>query len=70
MDYARGISDLAMAIAKQRPPRLSADLSLHVTELVLAIQNAKESPYQVTTTFQPLQPMDDTALNEYLSIKW
>lgn len=70
MDYARGISDLAMAIAEQRPPRLSADLSLHVTELALAIQNAKETPYQVTTTFQPLQPMDDAALHEYLSIKW
>jgi len=70
MDYARGISDLALAIAEQRPPRLPADFCLHVTELALAIQNAKETPYLVTTTFQPLQPLDDAALNEYLSIKW
>lgn len=70
MDYARGISDLAVAIAKQRPPKLAADFALHVTEVSLAIQNAKEAPYQVTTTFQPLEPLDDAELKEYLSINW
>ena len=69
-DYARGVAELAQAITEQRPCRLSADYCLHVTELVWAIQNAAQSPYQVTTTFEPLQPMDDAALQEILSIDW
>ena len=70
MDYARGIADLARAITEQRPPRLGADFCLHVTELALAIQNPTHTPYQVTTTFKPLEPMDDVALKEVLSIDW
>jgi hypothetical protein len=69
-DYARGVAELARAITEQRPPRLPADYCLHVNELVLAIQNATRTPYQVTTTFKPLQPMDDAALKEVLSINW
>jgi hypothetical protein len=41
-----------------------------VNELVLAIQNAGEAPYRVTSTFEPLEPMDDAALNELASISW
>jgi predicted dehydrogenase len=66
MDYARGIADLARAITKQCPPRLPLDYCLHITELALAIQNAPHTPYQVTTTFKPLQPMDDAALKEVI----
>jgi predicted dehydrogenase len=69
-DYARGIAELAQAVTEQRPCRLPADYCLHVTELIWAIQNATESPYQVKTTFKPLQPMDDVALKEILSIDW
>jgi predicted dehydrogenase len=69
-DYARGIAELARAITEKRPARLPADYSLHVNELVLAIQNATHAPYQVKTTFKPLQPMDDVALKEFLSIDW
>ncbi len=69
-DYARGVAELAQAITEQRPCRLPADYCLHVTELVWAIQNAREAPYRVTTTFEPLQPMDDAALKEILSIDW
>ena len=69
-DFARGIADLAHAIMERRPPRLPADYCLHVNELVLAIQNATDAPYQVTTTFRPLEPMDDAALNEALSMNW
>ena len=57
IDYLCGIEDLAQAIEEQRPPKLSADFCLHVTELSLAIQNSKETPYTVKTTFQPLQPV-------------
>jgi predicted dehydrogenase len=69
-DYARGVAELAQAITEQRPCRLPADYCLHVTELVWAIQNATQAPYNVTTTFKPLQPMDDAALREILSIDW
>ncbi len=69
-DYARGVAELARAITEQRPARLPADFCLHVNELVCAIQNPSQTPYQVTTTFKPLQPLDDAALKEFLSIKW
>lgn len=57
MDYMSGVADLAQAIEEQRSPKLPADFCLHVTELALALQNEKQTPYEVTTTFQPLQPM-------------
>ncbi len=69
-DYARGIAELAQAIRQQRPSRLSTDFCLHMAELVWAIQNATQAPYQVTTSFEPLQPLDDAALQEILSIDW
>jgi predicted dehydrogenase len=69
-DYARGIADLARAITEQRRPQLPADYCLHVTELALAMQNATGTPYQVTTTFKPLQPMDDAALKNVIPKNW
>jgi predicted dehydrogenase len=69
-DFARGVAELARAITEKRPPRLPADFCLHVNELELAIQNATPAAYQVTTSFKPLQPMDDAALNEFLAIDW
>lgn len=69
-DFARGIADLAQATVEGCPPRLPADYCLHVNELVLAIQNGSPTPYQVTSTFKPLEPMDDAALNEAVSISW
>lgn len=69
-DFARGVAELARAIREKRPARLPADYCLHVHELAWAIQNATHAPYQVTTTFKPLQPMDDVALKEVLSIDW
>lgn len=69
-DYARGIAELAWAITEQRRSRLPADFCLHVNELVLAIQNATEVPYQVRTTFRPIEPLDDASLKEVLAIDW
>jgi predicted dehydrogenase len=58
MDYARGVAELAEAIENQRPCRLGAEFSLHVNELVLAIQNATSGvSYQTKTTFAPIEPM-------------
>jgi len=69
-DFARGVAELARAITEKRPSRLPADFCLHVNELVLAIQNATHTPYEVTTTFKHLQPMDELALKEILSLEW
>jgi len=69
-DFARGVADLARAILEARPPRLPADFCLHVNELVWAVQNATDGPYQLKTTFKPLQPLDDAALEEYRSLDW
>lgn len=69
-DFARGVADLARAILEERPPRLPADFCLHVNELVWAVQNAPQGPYQVKTTFKPLRPLDDAALEEYRSLDW
>jgi predicted dehydrogenase len=58
MDYARGVAELADAIQQKRPCRLSAEFSLHVNEVVLAIQNATTGvSYQPKTTFAPIEPM-------------
>jgi predicted dehydrogenase len=58
MDYARGVAELADAIQSQRPCRLSAEFSLHVNEVVLAIQNATTGvSYQPKTAFDPIAPM-------------
>jgi len=57
-NFARGIAELAWAIKEKRRSRLPVDYCLHVNEVVLAIQNATHTPYQVTTTFEPLDPMD------------
>ncbi len=70
MDYARGIAELARAIEKKDRLRLPIDYCLHVTELSLAMQNATRTPYQVTSTFKPLQPLDDAELKEVIPPGW
>jgi len=59
INFARGVAELAQAIAEKRPSRLSADFCLHVTEIVLGIDNALDTacPYKLTTTFAPMEPM-------------
>jgi predicted dehydrogenase len=69
-DYSRGIGELARAIVEERPSRLPADFCLHVNELVVAIQHPTGTPYQVTTTFKPLEPLDEAGLNEVIPRKW
>jgi hypothetical protein len=59
MDFSRGVQELADAIDDQRESRLSTRFSLHITELALAIHQARSlsQPYRMTTTFAPLEPM-------------
>ncbi len=58
-DRSRGIAELVAALGEGRPSRLSAEFSLHVTELALAIQRAgtQSGAYRLTTTFGPIAPM-------------
>lgn len=58
MDFSRGVAEMAAAIRDNRPSRLSAQFSLHVNEIALAIHYAREqgSTYQMTTTFDPVEP--------------
>lgn len=64
MVYARGVFDLVRAIDERRLPTLTPDFALHLTELAVAIQRADPGPYQVKTTFAPVQPLDEADLRE------
>jgi predicted dehydrogenase len=59
MDFARGVAELSNAIRENRLSRLSSRYSLHVNEIVLAIQNSLEtsSTYLIKSTFDPIEPM-------------
>lgn len=59
MDFSRGVAEMAAAIRENRPSRLSAQFSLHVNEIALAIHYARDhgSTYEMTTTFDPVAPM-------------
>lgn len=59
MDFCRGVAEMSDAIKAGRSPRLSAQYSLHVNELVLAIHHASSNgnSYSMTTSFDPLSPM-------------
>lgn len=70
MDYGRGIAELAQAIVERRPPQLRADFCLHVHEIMFAMQSSLNSPYRVTTTFEPLGPLEDATLHQFRSINW
>jgi predicted dehydrogenase len=59
MDQARGVAELAAAIAEKRPCRMSTRFSLHCTEIALAIQYPRllGCPRMLTTSFEPVDPM-------------
>jgi len=60
MDFSRGVAELAHAIRASRLSRLSPRFSLHVTELALAMHQAGQNAgtYHVTSSFEPLAPME------------
>ena len=59
MEFSRGVAELADAITDRRRCHLPADFSLHVNEIVLAMQNPGEMhyPYKMTTSCDPVSPM-------------
>jgi hypothetical protein len=58
-DFARGPAELASALFEKRRPYISADFSLHVTEVALAINNSSliNPSYETQSTFAPLGPL-------------
>jgi len=62
-DFCSGMAEMSEAIKKGCSCRLNASFSLHVNELTLAIQNARDTdvPYRMTTTFDPIQPLVESA---------
>jgi predicted dehydrogenase len=59
MDFIRGVAELADSIHEHRPCRLSERYCLHINEMVIAISHARatSTPYVMTTTFDPMEPM-------------
>ena len=59
MNFALGLVELCEAVREDRPCRLSTDLSLHMNEVTLALQNAGEhgGAVAMTTRFDPVAPM-------------
>lgn len=61
-DKTIGIAELAAAVRAGRPPFPAPDLSIHVTELTYAIQEAgtQGGPHRLRTTFEPPSPAPST----------
>lgn len=60
VDFLRGPSELAQAIAGERPNRLSAEFGVHIVEIIEALQYPDRSGgrRELTTTFEPMLPLD------------
>jgi len=60
MDFAGGVAELASSILDNRPCRLAARFSLHVSEVSLALQNAgiNNNTHVMRSRFDPVEPMD------------
>ena len=59
VDFCRGPAEMAAAIREQRPSRLSAQLALHITELIEALQYPERfgGRKRIESTFDPIQPL-------------
>lgn len=59
VDFCRGPAEMAEAIQQKRPSRLSAELGLHITELVDALQypEVPGGKRKVESSFAPIRPL-------------
>jgi predicted dehydrogenase len=59
MDFCRGMAEMADSLKENRPCRLSAAWSLHVNELVFAMQHPDQygASHDMTSSFEPMSPM-------------
>ncbi len=60
MDFLRGVSEFAEAVAAGRPGRMDADLAVHITEVTEMLQHPERYPRPATVSSQAgvLRPMD------------
>ena len=66
VDFCRGPAELADAIQRKRPCRLSAELGWHITELIECLQYPERfaGRHTLVSTFPPIQPLPWNAGNE------
>ena len=59
VDFLRGPAELADSIRESRPCRLSADMGVHIVEIIETLQYPErfESPRTLRTTFDPIAPL-------------
>lgn len=59
VDFCRGPAEMAQAIRENRPSRLSAELGLHITELIESLQYPERfgGRRAIQTIFQPIMPL-------------
>jgi predicted dehydrogenase len=59
VDFCRGPAELADAILQKRPCRLSAELGVHLTELIERLQYPERSAgrCEMESTFDPIEPL-------------
>ena len=59
VDFCRGPAEMVEAIEQQRPCRLSAELGLHITELIEALQYPERfgGSRTMQSRFDPIQPL-------------
>ena len=59
VDFMLGVRDMAEAIRDDRPHRLSADLAIHIVELVEALQHPERRGHHrpVESSFPPNDPV-------------
>lgn len=59
VDFCRGPAELAAAIGEGRPSRMSADLAVHITELVELLQDSppEAGRRRLSSTFPAIQPL-------------
>lgn len=60
VDFCRGPAEMAAAIRERRPCRLSAELGLHITELLEALQFPERYGWRrkIESSFAPIEPLD------------
>jgi predicted dehydrogenase len=60
VDFCRGLSEMAESIRQNRPCRLSANLGLHIVDLIDALQHPERSGGRrnIESTFEPIRPLE------------
>ncbi len=64
VDFMRGPQEMADAIREQRPHRLSAELAIHIVDLVEALQYPASGAgiQEIGSQFEPIRPLLTTSL--------